>query len=174
MHVFIIAAETADGFIAKADNQNSMEWTSKADKDFFVQKTKEAGVVVMGRKTFDTIGKPLKGRHIIILTRGPVSQPPHTDSPESGTIEYSNESPADLLARLETAGTKTVAIAGGAAIYELFLQSGLVDTVYVTQEPVRFETGIRMCSDEMRQRFSLVSSTQLEGDTLLLEYTIQQ
>jgi dihydrofolate reductase len=150
-----------------------MEWTSKADKAFFVQKTKEAGVVIMGRKTFDTIGKPLKGRHIIILTRGPISQSPQVDSHESGTIEYSNESPTDLLARLESQGVKTVAIAGGAAIYDLFLQSGLVDTVYITQEAIQFGSGVPMCSNEMRQRFSLVSSTQLEGDTLLLEYTIQ-
>jgi len=69
MKIILIAAMTLNGMIAQTRDQNSLEWTSKEDTAFFIEKTKEAGVVVMGQKTFETIGKPLKGRRLIVLTQ---------------------------------------------------------------------------------------------------------
>jgi dihydrofolate reductase len=69
MNVFIIAAISADGLIAKDSDEKSTAWTSKADKKFFSERTKKAGVVVMGRKTFDTIGKPLSERLNIVYSK---------------------------------------------------------------------------------------------------------
>ena len=54
--VFIIAAISADGFIAKDTNHPAM-WTSKADKKRFIELTKRAGVVIMGATTFKTLEK---------------------------------------------------------------------------------------------------------------------
>jgi dihydrofolate reductase len=56
MKTFIIAALTADGFIAKGSDHLSVEWTSKEDRKFFSDRTKKAGVVVMGLNTYKTIG----------------------------------------------------------------------------------------------------------------------
>lgn len=163
MHVFIIAATTKDGFIAKTASQNSMEWTSGADKQFFIERTKKAGVVVMGRKTFETIGKPLKGRKTIVMSRSQYAIP---------DVEVTNESPQELVERLTHEGYSELAVLGGAQIYEQFIASNLVSTVYITQEPITFGTGIPLLSPEMQQKLSLVSSTNLEGDTVLLEYTV--
>lgn len=69
MKIILIAAISVDGKIAEHPDQISLDWTSKEDTKFFVEKTKEAGVVVMGARTFATIGKPLKGRRVIVLTR---------------------------------------------------------------------------------------------------------
>ena len=41
MHVFIIAAISADGFISRYDEHSSISWRSKEDGQFFIQKTKE-------------------------------------------------------------------------------------------------------------------------------------
>lgn len=59
--VILLMAITLDGKIAKHTNQLAA-WTSRADKKIFVSETKKAGVIIMGRTTYDTIGRPLPGR----------------------------------------------------------------------------------------------------------------
>ncbi len=161
MQVFAIAAETKDGFIAKNDSENSMSWTSKEDKNFFIEKTKEAGTVIMGRKTFETFGKPLKNRRNIILSR--------QDLKIDG-VETTSESPEDLIARLEKEDTKEVAIIGGAEIYKTFIEKGLVQKVFLTQENIEFGEGVPFLPQELRQKLKLVSSTNLSPNTILFEY----
>ncbi|NDE68363.1 dihydrofolate reductase, partial [bacterium] len=69
MTTFIIAALTADGFIARDAGHSPFNWTSKEDKARFIHLTKEAGVVVLGSATFATFPKPLKDRRNIVYTR---------------------------------------------------------------------------------------------------------
>ncbi|MCL5782229.1 MAG: dihydrofolate reductase, partial [Patescibacteria group bacterium] len=59
MKCFIIAALSADGYIAR-DEHHPAFWTSKEDKKRFVELTKRAGVVIMGSTTYTTIARPLK------------------------------------------------------------------------------------------------------------------
>ena len=65
---FIVAALTADGFLAKDKNQVSTSWNSSDDKKHFIELTKRAGVVVMGSTTFETFNKPLKDRLNIVYS----------------------------------------------------------------------------------------------------------
>lgn len=69
MHCFLIAAMSVDGFIAHEASEMSTKWTSKADARWFGQKTKEAGVCVMGKTTYATVGRPLPGRLTIVLSK---------------------------------------------------------------------------------------------------------
>ncbi len=161
MKAFIIAALTADGFIAE-NSSHAATWTSKADKEFFRKRTKEAGVMVMGSKTFETIGKALPGRKTVV----------YTSSKSYEGVETTKESPAELLARLEKEGFSEAAICGGSSIYTLFMKSGLVSKLYVTVEPVTFGTGMGLFNEKMNTTLSLVSSTPLEGGAVLLEYDV--
>ena len=74
MSTFIVAVTSADGFIANEDHVRSFEWNSKADKDSFIHLTRDAGIVVMGSKTFETFAKngeqpkPLPGRLNIVYS----------------------------------------------------------------------------------------------------------
>ncbi len=70
MKVILIMAMTLDGKIAR-HSLEPVDWTGKADKRKFVEITKQAGAVIMGSATFDTIGKVLKGRKNIVMTRNP-------------------------------------------------------------------------------------------------------
>src|SRR3989344_5571233 len=119
MKVFLIAAMTADGFIAR-NSAHLASWTSKEDKQFFVEKTKEAGVVVMGLNTFKTIGHPLPGRVNIVYSR--------TEKDLQG-VEITEDEPRKLIENLAKRGYKQVAITGGAQIYTMFMEAGLVDTI---------------------------------------------
>ena len=67
--------------------------------------------VVMGRRTFDSIGKPLPGRHNIVLTRDPAWR-------ADGVTVVTNLAEAIAAAGLDPkTRADEVAIIGGAAIY---------------------------------------------------------
>jgi dihydrofolate reductase len=140
-----------------------MSWTSGADKEFFKKKTKEAGVVVMGRTTFETIGKALPDRKTIVYTSKPL---------EIERVETTQLPPQELLQQLEEQGYSEVAICGGSSIYSLFLQSGCISKAYITLEPMLFGKGIPLFKDIRQTKLELLSTTPLSQNTLLLEYQI--
>lgn len=74
MHVAMIAAIGKNGEIG-CDNQ--LLWAIKEDMRWFRTQTAKK-VVVMGRKTYESIGKPLKGRINVVLTRD-TDYDPHPD-----------------------------------------------------------------------------------------------
>jgi len=170
MKIWLIAAMSADGKIAEAPDQLSLDWTSKEDTRFFVSKTKEAGVVVMGRKTFDTIGKPLPGRKIIVMTRSLLPEP--VEGADGGSVEHTNEQPEEIVTRLKEEGHETLALAGGSSVYSAFLQAGLVTDLFLTIEPVLFGGGIPLASGFDRIEMKLVDSTNINENAVLLHYRI--
>ncbi|MBI1971236.1 MAG: dihydrofolate reductase [Candidatus Wildermuthbacteria bacterium] len=162
MTAFIIAALTADGFIAKNVSHTPMEWTSKEDKRFFMERTKQAGVVVFGQNTYETIGKPLPGRHNVVYSR---------DKAYEG-VEVTQKEPLVLLEDLEKRGFKEVAVCGGSAIYTMFMEAGVVNTLYLSIEPVLFGKGMTLFNKELDKKLQLVSIEKLGENTILVEYNI--
>ena len=72
MHVFVIAAVSEDGLIGKDAGHVSTDWTSEEDKQWFWDRTKQAGAMVMGSTTFFATrkpGYPLPDRRNYVLTR---------------------------------------------------------------------------------------------------------
>ena len=49
-------------------NQGSMPWHLRADLQYFKATTK-GHTVIMGRKTYESIGRPLPGRRNVVVTR---------------------------------------------------------------------------------------------------------
>lgn len=162
IRAFIIAAQTLDGFIAREANEPAT-WTSGADKKFFVERTKRAGVVVMGARTFKTIGRALSKRLTIVYSHQELAVP---------GVETTTKSPAELLAELEERGFKEVAICGGSSIYTLFMKSGLVETIYLTIEPRLFGQGLSLFNEPFDRHLTLVKSQPLDANVLLLEYQV--
>ena len=66
MKISIIVAIAKNGVIGKTNGE--MPWHVKEEFQHF-KKTTFGYPVLMGRKTFETLGKPLKGRQNIIVTR---------------------------------------------------------------------------------------------------------
>lgn len=167
MHVFLIAAITLDGFIAREVGQNSTTWTSAEDTQWFRQRTKEAGAVVMGSKTYDTIGRPMPNRLNVVMTRNPEKYQALADN-----TWFTNASPHDILLNLEEKGYSEVAICGGSAIYSAFMKAGLIHTLYVTVEPTLFGKGIPLFTEALTQDLRLKAVRNLSEHTLLLEYSV--
>ncbi|MBU4315319.1 dihydrofolate reductase family protein [Patescibacteria group bacterium] len=166
MNVLLIAAISVDGRIAKVSDQLA-DWTSKEDKRFFVSKTKESGVLIMGRKTYDTIGRPLPNRLNIVMTRD-------FDASKNieGLLEYTQKSPCELIADLQSRGYESVVIGGGASIYSTFLREGLVTDLYLTVESLLFGSGVSIVDDIDKIQLDLQSVEKIGEQSVLLHYKI--
>lgn len=167
--VILIAAISIDGFIAPADKETlpSTTWTSKEDWQFFTRKSKEIGTMILGSKTFETIGKTLPERKMIVMTSDPERYANYDDQ----GLSFTKALPEEILADLSKQGCERVALCGGSQIYSLFMQKGLVDRMFLTVEPFVFGEGIKLFSGKNEQKFELVSQEKLnESGTLVLEY----
>nr|AIA16063.1 Dihydrofolate reductase [uncultured bacterium] len=99
---------------------NRLPWRLSSDMKRFRQLTMGHHIVV-GRKTFESIGKPLPGRQMIIVTRN------ENFRPAECLIARSVE---DALALARAAGESEVFICGGAEIYAESLSAA--DRMYLT------------------------------------------
>lgn len=94
-----------------------LPWHFPADLKFFKNLT-TGHTVIMGRKTFDSIGKALPNRRNIVVSR-------QAHAPVEG-VEFVSS----IETALEKAGPQDVFIIGGASIYEATL--GRVEGIYLT------------------------------------------
>lgn len=191
MNVFLIAAITVDGFIAQSPDQISTSWTSGDDMKWFVKRTKDSGVMIIGRKTYETMNRSLVGRVRVVMTRDKnpkvntnynevgfkadlQSIGEYTEVVKSkGEVVFSGESPKGILKELEKKGFTDVAICGGSSIYSLFLKENLVNKLYLTVEPVLFGKGISLLNNNVDAKLKLISEEKLnEAGTRLLEYEL--
>lgn len=101
---------------------NQLPWHLPDDLKFFKTQT-QGGVVVMGRKTFDSLGcRPLPNRRNIVLTRQP--------SWSSNGIEVARDWSA-LIEQLSQEGVEKVWVIGGGEIYTHALADA--DELVITQ-----------------------------------------
>ena len=104
--------------------RNSLPWRVKSDLAFFRATTSE-NVVVMGRKTFDSLGKCLPKRYNIVLSRG-------FGLFEDTKMCVRRAGIAEGLAQVEDSPVafKEAFVIGGATMYEQFAH--LVDRYLIT------------------------------------------
>lgn len=163
MKLTLLMAMTADGKIAR-DQDHFPDWTGKSDKRMFKTMTTEAGVVIMGSRTFKTIGKPLPGRLNVVMTRTPRQWQP------ADNLIFTADPPPVILENLSARGFHTAILAGGATINALFVQAGLIDEMVVTITPKLFGQGISIFSERMDADLELVESREIEPGILVLHY----
>lgn len=117
MVVSLIVAVAGNGAIGK-DNQ--LLWRLPDDLKRFKQLTM-GKPMIMGRKTFQSIGRPLPGRTSIVITRS-------STNGFEGVSEVNSVNEA-LKVAVQT-GTDEVFVIGGGEVYQLFLP--LADRIYLT------------------------------------------
>lgn len=100
-------------------NKNALPWSLPADLEHFRQLTK-GKPVIMGQKTFESIGRPLPERTNIVLTRDRLFRFPGC------TVVYSVE---EALKAVEGKFEEAMII-GGASVYAQFLP--LANKMYLT------------------------------------------
>lgn len=115
MTISLIVAMSQNHVIGK---NSDLPWHISEDLKWFKKNTL-GKPVIMGRKTFATLDKPLPGRHNIVITS---DQGYHVDG---ATVTHSLEEALDAAGEADE-----VMICGGASIYKQALP--LVDKMYIT------------------------------------------
>ena len=98
-------------------NANRIPWHLPEEFAWF-KKTTVGHILVMGRKTFESIGKPLPGRETIVLSRAGFEFPGVRTARDLQEIKWRDE-------------TRTIFICGGATIYAEYLP--LCSELYLTK-----------------------------------------
>ncbi len=158
-------ATTLDGKIAK-DADHFPDWTGKADKKLFVEMTKKAGVLIMGSKTYDTIGRPLPNRKNVILTRD------KSRTSDQENLVFTSDLPADILNQLKEEGFPEAILAGGAQINTLFARENLIDELAITIAPEIFGSGIGLFASEIEMQLELLSHEKIDENTIFVRYKV--
>ena len=122
MRCALIVAVAENGVIGI---DNKMPWHIPADLKYF-KKVTMGKPLLMGRKTFESLGKPLPGRPHIVVSRDQTFAYPEVE------VRHSLEEGFDLAkAKAESMGLEEFMIIGGANIYQQLLPK--VDRMYLTQ-----------------------------------------
>ncbi|MDC0545316.1 dihydrofolate reductase [Gammaproteobacteria bacterium] len=106
MEIILIAAVDQNLAIGK---DGGIPWDIKEDLKFFREKTQNSAII-MGRATFDSIGRPLPNRKNIVMTRSPQDR--------EGVTEVTSVEDAIDEAKIFS---QTINIIGGEYIYKEFL-----------------------------------------------------
>ncbi|OCQ42414.1 diacylglycerol kinase [Aeromonas veronii] len=128
MKISMIAAMAHDRVIGK-DNQ--MPWHLPADLAHFKRVTL-GKPVLMGRKTFESIGRPLPGRRNLVISRNPDYQVEGIEV--VGSVEAA-------LALLAGSSVEELMVIGGGHLYAEMLPSA--DCLYLTQIDLAVEGDTR-------------------------------
>ena len=163
--VILMMAQSADGIIAR-HNRHFPDWTCSADKKLFKKVTEQAGVIIMGSRTYEAIGKPLSNRLNIVYTRHPERFEPHE------RVRFTTLAPNLLLEQLEREGHKEVVLTGGAEINSLFAAADLIDELLLTVSPLLFGQGLSLFAEPVDIKLSLMDTTMLDEHTLNLHYRV--
>ena len=106
MKITLVAAIASNNVIGK---ENSLPWNIPEDLKRFKQMT-SGHTILMGRKTFDSIGRPLPNRQNIVMTKD--------ENFEREGIKVIND--FDEALELIKESNEDVFVIGGSKIYELF------------------------------------------------------
>lgn len=124
MKISCIVAVAKNNVIGK---DNDIPWYLPADLKYFKRTTLNHHII-MGRKCYESIGKPLPKRTNIILTRNPFYLVSNC---------YISSSLGEALQLAEDNGEEEAFIIGGAQIYELAMDK--CDTLYLTEVDLEVE-----------------------------------
>lgn len=106
---------------------NDLPWNIPEDLKFFKDKTLNS-VMIMGRKTYDSIGRPLPKRTTIVVSRTATEK----DFASGVYVCKSIDEAVELAKKLaKEKALKEIFIVGGGEIYKQSLN--LVDKVYLTK-----------------------------------------
>lgn len=160
----VLVAAVADNRVIGA--KGGLPWKIKADLRKF-RSTTMGKPLVMGRKTYESIGRVLDGRDVIVVTR-------QSDFAPSGAFTVASLEEALKLAeaRAVARGADEIFVVGGGEIYAAAMP--LADRLHVTHVAARPE-GDTLFPEISPAEWTVVSREplpQTEGDTATAEHVI--
>lgn len=149
LEIIIAVAVSKNGVIGK---EGKMPWHLPDDLKNFARLTK-GHIVLMGRKTYDSIGHPLPGRDNIILTRD-------SGFDVAGCIVA--KSLSDAITFAKSRGKEKLFVSGGAEIYKAMFP--LADTMFLTEVDVEIEDGDAFFPEWDKTQWKEIDSFAVNAD----------
>ena len=161
MEIVLIVAAAENGVIGR---DNAIPWRLKSDQQRFKAMTLNKPVV-MGRKTFESLRRPLPGRTNIVVTR----DANYTARGAVVTTSFENAravAHGDALRRLAT----EIAVIGGAQIYAQWMDAA--DRLEITEVHARPEGDTRLATIDAKdwEEIARVRNPAGEGDSADFSY----
>jgi thymidylate synthase len=130
MFIILAACDEKSGL----SKDGVIPWKNKQHDDIF--KSMIAGhIVIMGRKTFSTLKHPLDSSINIVLSRTPFT---------ADNVIVETDFVSCVRRCLRESFTKKLYVMGGAEIYKLFLDYGLVNELYITHISGEYKCDVKM------------------------------
>jgi dihydrofolate reductase len=153
MKITYYVATSSDGFIAREDGDVS--WLDEMNIDLA-----DAGYdgffesidgLVMGRKTYDFIFNyrswPYEDKPAWICTSSEI------EILEGANLEIAKK-PEDVLKDAESIGSKHLWLVGGGKLASSFLEDGLLTHLWISEMPIKLESGIPLFADHKLESLS--------------------
>ncbi len=150
-----IAAVSKNNAIGK---NGKLPWHYSADMKFF-RETTTGHAIVMGRRTWETLGKPLKGRLNIVVSRDSNIEPQ-----ESLVVLRDIDSVLSLNSSLQT----DLFVIGGAQIYQAFMPH--IDRWLITEVPLTIEDADAFMPEDYLKGFKKTGTRKLDDDLRVVIY----
>ncbi len=146
-------------------------WNSKADMKYFKALTSNKAyfknAVVMGRKTFDSIGKVLDNRLNIVITKH--LEPLGPDGPDGSDSPIFVKSPDLAIEYCQKNNIDNIFVIGGSQIYEQFMP--FASCLYVSHMNINSHVICDTYFPEIPDYFRIYSSSPLVGENGSFEGT---
>lgn len=152
----MIAAVACGGVIGK---DGTIPWDLPEDRRMFRELTM-GGTLIVGRKTFESIGGPLPGRELIVVTS-------HGDEVRQQVKTGSVRIAKDLMQAIRMSGDDEAFFCGGEQIYKEGLK--YTQVLYLTRVELDVE-GDTFFPDDYEKGFTLIDRTRLSANCTLLTY----
>lgn len=158
MRISMIVAMAENGVIGR---DGDLPWRLPADLKFF-KRTTLGHHLIMGRKTFDSIGRPLPRRTTVVLTRDREASFPGC------AVAHDLE---QALAVARAAGDDEAFIAGGAQVYAMALPQA--DRIYCTQVAATVDGDVRFPQWDRREWTEVSREDHARDDRHPFAFSIQ-
>ncbi len=172
MKKILVFVSSLDGKITKWGRSPVKEWSSEEDQQYFKKTWSDSEIIVMGSSTYNVAPmKPSPENHLVIMTSTPDK---YKDHEVTGQVEFTNQSPAELVAHYEKLGLKQMTVVGGSHIATSFFKAECIDEVWLTIEPKIFGTGGSFVSEEkLNINLELIEMEKVnERGTLITKYAV--
>lgn len=169
MQITLYMATTVNGLVARLNGET--DFISEAEWSLFQAAAKQAGWIVVGRKTYEVMRQAndlskLNGLGIVVVTGSAsyaVAAPDHLVA----------ASPQDALELLSQRGAERALVAGGSTLNAAFMGARLVDELQLDIEPTALGLGLPFFNGaNFEVRLELLGVERFATDGVRLRYRV--
>ena len=172
MKIILIFVSTLDGKVTRWGEPNVRSWSSHQDQEYYKKVWNESKLIVMGSNTFNADKfNPSVNHQIIVMTSHPGK---YKNLELPGQIEFTNETPVELVSRFKLKGHEQMLVVGGPHVATSFLNEQLIDELWLTIEPKIFGVGDNFATNaKLDIKLHLLHCEKVnENGTMITKYAV--